>query len=65
MSSKLRDYKAPTARLIRAEAEANGEDPNEAIRKAKEDKANGKKSPAERLAAMLDSAKKLTAKSRE
>ena len=60
VSSKLRDYKdSLTARLIRAEAEANGEDPNEAIRKAKEDKANGKKSPAERLAAMLDSAKKL------
>mgnify|MGYP001039957965 FL=1 len=60
VSSKLRDYKdSLTARLIRAEAEANGEDPNEAVRKAKENKANSKKSPAERLAAMLDSAKKL------
>jgi len=60
VSTAIRDYRTLlSARLIRAEAEANGEDPNEAIRKAKEDKANGKKSPAERLAAMLDSAKKL------
>jgi len=60
VSTAIRDYRTLlSARLIRAEAEANGEDPNEAIRKAKEDKASGKKSPAERLAAMLDSAKKL------
>ena len=60
VSTAIRDYRTLlSARLIRAEAEANGEDPNEALRKAKEDKANGKKSPAERLAAMLDSAKKL------
>ena len=60
VSTAIRDYRRLlSARLIRAEAEANGDDPNEAIRKAKEDKANGKKSPAERLATMLDSAKKL------
>ena len=60
VSTAIRDYRTLlSARLIRAEAEANGEDPNEALRKAKEDKANSKKSPAERLAAMLDSAKKL------
>jgi len=60
VSTAIRDYRTLlSARLIRAEAEANGEDPNEALRKAKEDKANGKKSPAERLAVMLDSAKKL------
>ena len=60
VSTAVRDYRTLlSARLIRAEAEANGEDPNEAIRKAREDKANGKKSAAEKLAAMLDSAKKL------
>ena len=60
VSTAIRDYRRLlSARFIRAEAEANGEDPNEALRKAKEDKANSKKSPAERLAAMLDSAKKL------
>ena len=60
VSTAVRDYRTLlSARLIRAEAEANGEDPNEAVRKAKENKANSKKSPAERLAAMLDSAKKL------
>ena len=60
VSSKLRDYKdSLTLRLIRAEAVANGEDPNEAVRKAREDKADGKKSTAEKLAVMLDSAKKL------
>ena len=60
VSTAVRDYHTLlSARLIRAEAEANGEDPNEAIRKAREDKANGKKSAAEKLATMLDSAKKL------
>lgn len=60
VSTAIRDYRDLLwARLIRAEAEANGEDPNEAIRKAKEDKAGGKKSTAEKLATMLDSAKKL------
>ena len=53
------DRRLLSARLVRAKAEAHSGDPNEAIRMAKEDKANSKKSPAERLAAMLDSAKKL------
>ncbi len=54
VSSKLRDYKVSLEkRLVKAELIAQGVDPAEAVKQASE------KSAAEKLAAMLDSAKKL------
>jgi len=54
VSSKLRDYKVSLEkRLVKAELIAQGVDPAEAVKQASE------KSAAEKLATMLDSAKKL------
>src|SRR5210317_6186 len=54
VSSKLRDYKVSLEkRLVKAELIAQGIDPAEAVKQASE------KSAAEKLATMLDSAKKL------
>ena len=54
VSSKLRDYKVSLdKRLVKAELVSQGVDPAEAAKQASE------KSAAEKLAAMLDSAKKL------